>query len=71
MGMQGLEVYYTTHTEENVTNLRRLAKLNNLLPTGGSDFHGDNKPKIAIGKGFGNLRIPKSILDDIEKSFIK
>jgi len=38
-----------------------------LLPSGGSDFHGSNKPHIAIGVGKGNLRIPLEYLRAIEK----
>ena len=33
----------------------------------GSDFHGSNKPHIAIGKGFGNLEIPYSVLENMKK----
>ena len=36
-----------------------------LLVTGGSDFHGANKPQISLGTGHGNLNIPKSVLNDL------
>ena len=42
-----------------------------LFPTGGSDFHGANKPDIAIGCGRGSLRISALLLDDIKKARTK
>ncbi len=66
MKMHGLEVLYSTHSSEDVNHLLRLAKSRNLLCTGGSDFHGANKPKIQIGIGFGNLHILKNLLDELD-----
>lgn len=39
-GIEGLEVYYPEHTQTQRNQLLRLALENNLLITGGSDFHG-------------------------------
>lgn len=39
-GLGGLEVYYPQHTRKDVKRLLRLCKRHNLVPTGGSDFHG-------------------------------
>lgn len=39
-GLDGLEVYHPHHTESQTTHYRNLARQNNLLITGGSDFHG-------------------------------
>ena len=36
-----------------------------LLPSGGSDFHGANKPDIQMGTGRGNLHIPRKLLDQL------
>ena len=38
-GLGGIEVYYTTHTEEQTTYYKNLAESLNLLMTGGSDTH--------------------------------
>ena len=65
-GLKGMEVYYVDNTEIETDNLLRLAKKHNLLPTGGSDFHGVYKPDIEIGKGRGNLKLPYSMLDDLK-----
>lgn len=39
-GLMGIEVYYGSYTPEQVVTLLSLATLYNLVPTGGSDFHG-------------------------------
>jgi predicted metal-dependent phosphoesterase TrpH len=40
-GVRGLEVYYRRFTQETVAGMAELAESLGLLPTGGSDFHGD------------------------------
>ena len=39
-GLQGLEVHYKNHDEEQVTQFAELARRHSLIATGGSDFHG-------------------------------
>ncbi|MBU6997595.1 MAG: PHP domain-containing protein [Theionarchaea archaeon] len=48
-GLKGIEVYYPSHTEENVDHFKFLAKQHGLFITGGSDFHGSHKPHIDLG----------------------
>ena len=36
-----------------------------LKKSGGSDFHGVNKPDIRLGEGRGNLKIPSVWLDNL------
>lgn len=67
-GLLGLEVYYSTHTPEQEACLLRLAEELGLAPSGGSDFHGSNKPDIALGSGKGNLSIPYSVLVNLRKT---
>lgn len=57
-GLVGMECYYSKYTEEKTQTALRLAQQYGILPSGGSDFHGDNKPGIAMGVGYGNLVIP-------------
>ncbi len=59
MGLAGLEAYYTDHSPEFTSFCLDLARRFDLVPTGGSDFHGHNKPDIKLGRGFGNLRVPE------------
>jgi predicted metal-dependent phosphoesterase TrpH len=49
LGLAGLEVYYSEHTPEQEALYLKLAKELDLLITGGSDYHGDNKPEITLG----------------------
>jgi 3',5'-nucleoside bisphosphate phosphatase len=48
-GLAGLEVFYPEHTPEQEARYLKLAQDLDLLITGGSDFHGLNKPEIALG----------------------
>lgn len=64
-GLQGLEVYYSSNINNDTDYLRSLARKYALKMTGGSDFHGANKPDISLGTGRGNLCVPESILSDL------
>ncbi len=57
MGLAGIEVYHTDHSPEQTAFFEKLATKKRLLMTGGSDFHGDLKPKTAMGKGEGTLHV--------------
>lgn len=58
----GMEIYYTGYTQADVNKLFDLAEKYTLLPTGGSDFHGENKPGVQIGTGDGKLAVPAYML---------
>ena len=63
-GLMGLEIYHSEHPPELQAHYRQLAEELNLLPTGGSDFHGTPKPNIDLGTGLrGNVRVPGEFLD--------
>lgn len=62
-GLKGLEVYYSSNTRFDEQICYSLANRFGLLMTGGSDFHGDNKPNLYLGTGRNNnLNIPESLL---------
>lgn len=65
MGLQGLEALYSLNTPSDDEKMRKLAENYGLFLTGGSDFHGSNKPDIDLGSGKGRLKVPKSILANI------
>lgn len=67
LGLQGLEVYHSSNNQYESGKLKKLANKYELFPTGGSDFHGSNKPDIELGTGRGGLRISSLLLDDIKK----
>ena len=70
-GLAGLEVYHSSNNQYESGKLKKLAVKYGLFPTGGSDFHGANKPDIDIGCGRGNLRISALLLDDIKQARAK
>lgn len=57
-GLDGMEVLYSKNSQEETATSFELIEKYGLLPSGGSDFHGANKPDIAIGTGRGELKIP-------------
>lgn len=62
--IDGVEVYHSSFTEEQIEILEDYCKNNNLLMCGGSDCHGEKKPNRKIGKGYGNLNISQQILKE-------
>lgn len=67
-GLLGIEALYSTHTPEEESFVLRLARRQGLLISGGSDFHGSNKPSISLGTGRGNLRIPYELLEKLREA---
>jgi len=65
-GLDGIEVYYSLHSGEETTYFHDLAEKHHLLMSGGSDFHGSNKPDIQLGSGRGTLALPLSLYEKIE-----
>lgn len=61
--IDGIECYYSNFSNEEHEAVLKFAKEHNLLISGGSDYHGDNKPNINIGIGRGNLKIPDNIIE--------
>jgi len=66
-GLQGIEVYYPQHNPNLVKRYLALAQKFNLIATGGTDFHGKPMPDIKIGRGFGSLNVPDSVLTRLEE----
>jgi len=64
-GLEGLEVIYSLFDEKQVRFLMDLADELDLYITGGSDFHGANKPHISLGTGLGNLKVPETLIKNI------
>lgn len=66
-GLDGVEAIYSSNTGFDEGHMRRIANKYGLAISGGSDFHGSNKPHLNIGTGKGNLKIPYAILEQLEK----
>ena len=68
-GLKGMECRYSGYSPEQVQYLEALAEEYGLIKTGGSDFHGENKPHIQIGSGIAeNLDVPYSWLEILKKT---
>ena len=66
-GLDAMEVFYSKYTEETTLVAVKIAEEYGILPSGGSDYHGGNKPDIAIGIGRGDLKIPHQWLNGLKK----
>lgn len=60
--IDGIECYYNSFSKEQTDGLIEFCRNENLLMSGGSDYHGDNRPEIELGTGRGNLKVPDSII---------
>ena len=67
-GLKGIEVYHSSHSQEEMSYYLEIANKYDLIISGGSDFHGKTvKPDIELGTGKNNnIRIKKlSLLDKL------
>lgn len=66
MGLKGIETYYSSNMGMDEGIVKGLAAKYDLIMTGGSDYHGDNKPGLEIGTGrCDNLRVPMKCVTDL------
>ncbi len=68
IGLDGVEAYYASHSRNFTNYLLNAAKRNNLLVTGGSDFHGTIKPDTELGIGRGELCVPDQVFFDLKSA---
>jgi len=65
-GLLGMECRYSGYGPDKVAYLEALAEEYGLIKTGGSDFHGQNKPRIQLGTGIDdNLEVPYEWLESL------
>jgi predicted metal-dependent phosphoesterase TrpH len=64
-GLGGIEAIYGRYTTDERRALRRMAKRQGLVATGGSDYHGSFKPDLEVGTGMGDLDVPDSALEEL------
>lgn len=64
-GLIGMEAYYSTYSPAEHKAMLHLCDRFDLLPSGGSDYHGTNKPHIQLGIGMGNLNVPDHLLEGL------
>lgn len=66
-GLMGIEAIYSTYKPCDERQIRALADKYDLLISGGSDFHGTNKPGIDLGSGLGKLYVHDEVLEKIKE----
>lgn len=68
VGLDGMEAYYPNYSEDDRAFADYLIKKYELLPTGGTDFHGRNRPGVELGTGINNnMNVPYSFYENICK----
>lgn len=61
--LDGIECFRPSADENKMRLLEQYANHHRLYISGGSDYHGNNKPDIQIGIGKGNLHISKKYVE--------
>lgn len=67
-GLVGIETIYSLYSDADTEFAQKMCDKYSLLQSGGSDFHGKNKPDIALGKGKGNLNIPYEYFEKLREA---
>jgi len=67
VGLDALECTYGRYSAGEREELRDLAARHGLAATGGSDYHGENKPGLSVGTGRGDLCVPAELLEGLEQ----
>jgi 3',5'-nucleoside bisphosphate phosphatase len=65
-GLEGIEAYYPRHTPRQTALFLNIAAKYDLVVTGGTDFHGANRPEIELGVFPGQGPLPLSLLDKLK-----
>lgn len=59
LGLDGMERFYPNYSPEDEEFAAEMIRKYDLLATGGTDFHGSNRPGIEMGSGMdGNIAVP-------------
>lgn len=64
-GLVGLEAIYSSYHQHERDGYADLARRFDLVPSGGSDFHGTYKPGLELGTGYGDLFVPESVVEEL------
>lgn len=71
LGLDGVEVWHPSHKSTAIRRLRKIAAAHDLLETGGSDFHGEDRPDVEVGRGRGGkLHIKRDVRDALERKWL-
>ncbi len=65
LGLLGIEALYSSHNRQQTDYYRSISTNQGLVVTGGSDFHGETKPHLLVGTGYGTLSVPPDLLEPV------
>lgn len=66
-GLVGLEALYGAYRRHEREGYADLARRFELVPSGGSDYHGTYKPGLMLGAGYGDLVVPETLVDELRE----
>lgn len=66
-GLDGLEAIYSKNRWNDEMHMIQLAKRHGLKITGGTDFHGGNKPGLDLAVGYGKMKIPYELWEQLNQ----
>ncbi len=66
LGLLGIEAYYPSHTREQTRTYLEIAEKLGLSVTGGTDFHGSNKPDTELGRMPNGGGLPYALLEGLK-----
>ena len=69
LGLDGVELYYPTHSGKIRKRIRKITQKHDLLFTGGSDYHGDIRPGTSLAGG-ANVYVPAELLEKMKQKWI-
>jgi hypothetical protein len=64
-GLEAIEVYNSCQTPEDNRLFKKVAQRFNLVETGGSDFHGANKPEVELGFLGRDVRLGYEMVEEL------
>ena len=69
LGLQGIEKYYPTYSKSDRDYVDYIIDKYKLIPSGGTDFHGSNRPEVTLGEGDNGFFVPDNIYENMTKYF--
>jgi len=66
-GLRGIEVFHPAHNKKHLRFFSKICDNLDLIPTGGSDFHGRKKETLTLGRYGKNRLINPELMDNLER----
>lgn len=64
-GLDGIEVFYSQHTEAETALYLEIARDLDFGISGGSDFHGRSKPTVRLGVVYQGTDVPDEVIEGL------